>query len=165
MFERDRPLPNPVRRSRSLKRRMTWTEARLWKELRKLDVNFRRQAPIGRYFADFASHARRLVIEIDGGVHARLPDVAARDLERQAWLESQGYRVLRFTDRQVSNDLHGCLETVRKLLGLQGPFLPDGWNGVRAPAPLGFRRRLSAITTTPAPPPSRRRGAPIRRGD
>ena len=47
-----------------VKRRMTWTEARLWKELRKLDANFRRQAPIGRYFADFASHARRLVIEI-----------------------------------------------------------------------------------------------------
>ena len=92
---------------------MTWTEAKLWKELRKLDANIRRQAPIGRYIADFAVHARKLVIEVDGEIHERLADVALRDMERQAWLEGQGYRVIRFSARQVSDDVHGCVETVR----------------------------------------------------
>ncbi|THD79324.1 MAG: DUF559 domain-containing protein [Phenylobacterium sp.] len=117
MFEHDGHGPGAVRRARGLKRRTTWSETRLWQELRKLDANFRRQAPIGRYFADFASHGRQLVIEVDGAVHERLAHVAARDIERQAWLESQGYRVLRFSDRQVRDDLAGCIEAVRRLLG------------------------------------------------
>jgi very-short-patch-repair endonuclease len=96
---------------------MTWSETRLWKELRKLDANFRRQAPIGRYFADFAAHGPKLVIEVDGAIHERLAAVAARDLERQAWLEAEGYRVLRFTDRQVGDDLSGCLDSIRAALG------------------------------------------------
>ena len=118
MFERDRHAPGAVTRSRGLKRRATWTEAKLWKELQKLDANFRRQAPIGRYFADFASHARKLVIEVDGEIHERLADVALRDIERQAWLEGQGYRVVRFTAAQVSDDVHACVDEVRKLVGL-----------------------------------------------
>jgi very-short-patch-repair endonuclease len=119
MYARDRHAPGAVGRSRGLKRRMTWTEARLWKELRKLDANFRRQAPIGRYFADFASHTRKLVIEVDGEIHERLAEVGLRDVERQAWLESQGYRVVRFTARQVSDDVHACIETVRSLIALR----------------------------------------------
>ena len=118
MYERDRHGPGATGRSRGLKRRSTWTEVRLWKELQKLDANFRRQAPIGRYFADFASHARKLVIEVDGEIHERLAEVALRDIERQAWLESQGYRVLRFTGAQVRDDVHACVDEVRRLLGL-----------------------------------------------
>jgi very-short-patch-repair endonuclease len=114
MFEHDRHRAGATSRARGLRRRMTWTEARLWKELRKLDANFRRQAPIGRYFA---SHGARLVIEVDGGVHVRLAEVAARDVERQAWLEGQGYRMVRFTDRQVADELHACVERIRELLG------------------------------------------------
>ena len=120
MWEREGHAPGATRRARSLRRRMTWSEARLWEELRKLDANFRRQAPIGRYVADFASHGRKLVIEVDGGVHERLAEVAARDLERQAWLEGQGYRVIRFTDGQVRNDLAGCVAAVRTAVGLPG---------------------------------------------
>jgi very-short-patch-repair endonuclease len=116
MFEHEGHSPAATGRARGLRRRMTWTETRLWKELRKLDANFRRQAPIGRYFADFASHGRRLVIEVDGAVHQRFGEVALRDAERQAWIESQGYRVIRFTDKQVSHDLHGCIETICKLI-------------------------------------------------
>ena len=96
---------------------MTWSETRLWKELRKLDANFRRQAPIGRYFADFAAHGPRLVIEVDGAIHQAIAEIAVRDAERQAWLEAEGYRVLRFTDRQVSDDLSGCIDAVRLALG------------------------------------------------
>jgi very-short-patch-repair endonuclease len=107
---------SPTVRARSLRRRMTWTEQHLWRELRKLDANFRRQAPIGRYFADFASHGARLIVEVDGEVHERFEHIASRDLERQAWLEGQGYRVLRFTDRQVRDDVFGCAEAVARAL-------------------------------------------------
>jgi very-short-patch-repair endonuclease len=95
---------------------MTWTEQRLWKELRKLDANFRRQAPIGRYFADFAAHGAKLVIEVDGGVHERLDEVVLRDFERQQWLEAEGYRVVRFSTRQVEDDVLACVEQVKILL-------------------------------------------------
>jgi len=118
MFERKRHAPGALARSRSLKRRMTWTEARLWKELRKLDANIRRQAAIGRYIADFAVHASRLEIEVDGKIHERIADVALRDIERQTWLEGEGYRVIRFSDRQVRDDVQGCVEAVRRILGL-----------------------------------------------
>ncbi len=67
---------------------------------------------MGRYIADFVCHRANLVIEVDGGVH-QLPDVAVRDLERDAWLISQGYTVLRFTTRQVEDDIDGVVRTVR----------------------------------------------------
>jgi very-short-patch-repair endonuclease len=78
----------------------THAEAGLWKHLRRFPVRFRRQAPIGPYVVDFVCHRARLVVEVDGGIHER-PDVALRDVERQQWLTSEGYNVMRFTNRQV----------------------------------------------------------------
>jgi hypothetical protein len=133
--------------------------------LRKLDANFRRQAPIGRYFADFASHGRRLVIEVDGGVHERLADVAARDVERQRWLETEGYRVLRFTDRQVQDDVHGCVHQIQEALLLDGGGLGGGASkevGLREQVGVGALLSSSpaSVGTPPSPtlPPSRRKG-------
>jgi len=144
---------------------MTATEQRLWRELRKLQLSFRRQAPIGRYFADFACHGRRLVIEVDGGVHERLAEVAARDVERQRWLEGEGYRVLRFTDRQVSHDVQGCLEKIKEALLLDGGGLGGGENSrfglaaqVGAGAFSGTLLISAATPPSPALPPSRRKG-------
>lgn len=90
---------------------MTRTERLLWVQLRALGGNWRRQAPIGRFTLDFANHGRRLVIEVDGGVH-RLPDVALRDAERDSWLRAQGYRVLRFTDREVVFEMPALLAQI-----------------------------------------------------
>ena len=101
-----------VRRARALRATPTWTEAKLWDRLRLLSVRLRRQAPMGRYVVDFVCHRANLVIEVDGGVHQR-PDVAVRDLERDAWLISQGYAVLRFTTRQVENDIDGVVRDIR----------------------------------------------------
>jgi len=147
---------------------MTWTEEHLWKELRKLNVNFRRQAPIGRFFADFASHGAKIVVEVDGGVHERLPQVTLRDFERQQWLESQGYRVVRFTNRQVSDDVYGCAEKVKALL-LDGGGLGGGVSAEvmgersRAPAPNGvLPPRAVHAPPSPALPPSRRKGEEMR---
>jgi very-short-patch-repair endonuclease len=101
-----------VRRARSLRAQPTWTEAGLWDRLRQLPVRFRRQAPMGQYVVDFVCHRANLVIEVDGGVH-QLPDVAVRDLARDAWLISQGYIVLRFTTQQVENDIDGVVRDIR----------------------------------------------------
>ena len=163
-FERDQTRPLHTAQARSLRRRSTWTERYFWRELRKLDANFRRQGPIGPYFADFATRHPKLAIEIDGGVHERLADVAARDVERQKWLERDGYVVLRFTDRDVSGDVHGCIEKVRAFLphggGLGGGMATE-LAGKRGSAPTPKRAQTPhAADTPPSPtlPPSRRKG-------
>ena len=91
-------------RARRLRTEPTWTEAKLWERLRLLPIRIRRQAPIGPYVIDFACLRARLVIEVDGGVHDRT-DVAVRDLERDAWLATQGYRVLRIDSRRIPEEL------------------------------------------------------------
>ena len=144
---------------------MTWPEQRLWPELRKLDANFRRQAPIGRYFADFACHGQKLVIEVDGGIHERLTEVAARDVERQQWLEGEGYRVIRFTDREVRDDVQRCARIIHEALLLDGGGLGGGeCSEMRAGALVGAGAHQSLSNaserTPPSPtlPPSRRKG-------
>jgi hypothetical protein len=82
--------PGAIDRARHLRRTMTLAEKKLWAELRKRGLNLRRQAPVGRYIADFVGHAASLVIEIDGPLH-ELPDENLRDAERTLWLNSQGY--------------------------------------------------------------------------
>ena len=101
-----------VRRAQSMRAQPTWTEAKLWDRLRQLSVRFRRQAPMGRYVVDLVCHRANLVIEVDGGVHQRA-DVAVRDLERDAWFDSQGYAVLRFSTKQIEDDIDGVVATIR----------------------------------------------------
>jgi very-short-patch-repair endonuclease len=86
--------------AKRMRRAPTFAEAKLWKLLRTTEPHFRRQAPIGPYIVDFVSHSARLVIELDGGVH-ELPEVLARDLAREAWLNARGYIVMRFQDEQA----------------------------------------------------------------
>ena len=92
--------------ARRLRQSMTKAECALWVELRRLPLkgtHFRRQAPFGPFIADFLCHKARLIVEIDGGVHDA-PDLASRDAEREQWIESRGYRVLRFTNAEVLAD-------------------------------------------------------------
>jgi very-short-patch-repair endonuclease len=108
----DRVSGRMVRRAQGLRAKPTWTEAKLWDRLRLLSVRFRRQAPMGRYVVDFVCHRANLVIEVDGGVH-NLPEVAVRDLERDAWLDSQGYDVLRFSTREIESDIDSVVSAIR----------------------------------------------------
>jgi len=89
------PARPRTERARRLRREATDAERLLWRALRELDlpVKVRRQHPIGRHIADFAVPACKLVIEIDGGQHAR---VLAADARRTRALNGQGYRVIRF---------------------------------------------------------------------
>ncbi len=102
---------------------MTLGEQRLWKALRALKLNIRRQAPIGPYVVDFVSHAAKLVIEIDGYYHS-LPDRRAADADRDRWLNLQGYRVLRVADGDVHNDLAKVLDRIAAELSPPSPALP-----------------------------------------
>ena len=78
------------------------------------NAKFRRQHPIGPYFADFFSIERRLVIELDGSQHA---DLSAEDEKRTSFLKSRDYRVLRFWNDQVLADVDEVLNAIDKSLG------------------------------------------------
>ncbi|AZO20751.1 endonuclease domain-containing protein [Mesorhizobium sp. M1E.F.Ca.ET.045.02.1.1] len=97
--------------ARSLRREMTEAENKLWQELRdrRLDrIKFRRQAPIGKYVADFVCPEARLIIEIDGSQHAD----SESDLARGAELKARGFRVLRFWNDDVLKDLDSVCDTI-----------------------------------------------------
>jgi very-short-patch-repair endonuclease len=86
----------------------------LWRELRKLETkgtHFRRQVPIGAYVADFACMASHLVIELDGSQHGDESN-KAYDEARTRWLQSEGYRVLRFWNNDLTENLAGVLEII-----------------------------------------------------
>jgi very-short-patch-repair endonuclease len=121
--KRDKRVP----RARTLRRAVTDAERKLWRRLRSLpmdDSHFRRQAPIGPYFADFACHTKRLVIELDGGQHAEEVNVA-RDKGRDSYMKANGYRVLRFWNNDVMHNLNGVLETIAGVLSAPVPPTPD----------------------------------------
>ncbi|POF32924.1 endonuclease domain-containing protein [Roseibium marinum] len=80
-------------------------------------MHVRRQAPVGPYIADFAMFSRRLIVEIDGDVHA-LPDRRTHDEIREKWLQSQGFTVLRYSSRDVDENLEGVVLDIRRKLGL-----------------------------------------------
>jgi very-short-patch-repair endonuclease len=105
-----------IRRAAAKKLRANATpqERTLWRALKELPIegtHFRRQAPIGPYVVDFFCPAKRLIIELDGG-HHNDDAVAERDSERQVWLEQEGYRVIRFWNSDVANDLNAVLERI-----------------------------------------------------
>ena len=117
--------------ARRLRKTPTDAETRLWAVLRRRQIEgarFRRQAPIGPYVVDFACLAERLVVEVDGGQHARQQD---RDAARTAWLESPGFRVLRFWNHEVLGNIEGVAERIAGALRaspLPGPP-PQGGRG------------------------------------
>ncbi len=104
--------------AKTLRRNMTKAERKLWrdlKHLKKSGFHFRRQAPIGNYIVDFVCHSHKLIVELDGGHHAENQQ-RDKDFERQAWLESQGYRVLRFWNDVVSESNDGVIRYIEAVL-------------------------------------------------
>ena len=119
-----------IARARRLRQGMTLPERMVWSELRRLKMNFRRQVPIGPYVVDFAHHDSRLTIELDGPVHD-LPGVALRDAERAQWLEAQGFRLLRFSNKTVIEALPDVIEQIRTA-AVSPPSQPFPHQGGRA---------------------------------
>ena len=95
---------------------MTPAERRLWQQLRanRLDNwHFRRQQIIAGFIVDFYCHRAKLVIEVDGPIHDKQQEA---DAEREAILRALGLTVLRFTNRQVMNDMPAVLSNIREVL-------------------------------------------------
>ena len=98
--------------ARALRRSATDAERLLWQRLRNRQVSglkFRRQEPLGPYVVDFFCLARRLIVEVDGGQHAAAGN---RDTARTAWFQARGYRVVRFWNTEVIENIEGVLETI-----------------------------------------------------
>ncbi len=106
-------LPEDIRAwAREMRGRMTNAETLLWKLLRNRrvgDAKFRRQHPIGRYILDFYCDQKKLAIELDGSQHA---DAINYDKRREAWLNAQGIRVLRFWNNQVLTETETVAEII-----------------------------------------------------
>ncbi|HEY1931803.1 MAG TPA: DUF559 domain-containing protein [Acetobacteraceae bacterium] len=104
-------------RARQLRRDMTDAECRLWLLLRNRRLagcKFRRQHPIGPYIADFACLARRLIVEADGRQHGGLR--LASDRHRDAWLQEEGWRVVRFTNEDILRHQADVLEEILRII-------------------------------------------------
>jgi len=111
------PISNPgaLLRAKQLRHAGTPAEDALWERLRDrqfLDLKFRRQVPIRPYVADFYCHERKIVVELDGGIHATTPQ-KSHDENRDANLAALGYKVLRLTNDELSEDLAAALEKLR----------------------------------------------------
>ena len=115
--------PETVARSRALRRDMTDAELALWRGLRESlpDARFRSQVPFGPYYADFASHRCRLVIELDGSQHGERVDY---DAARTHFLNGEGYRVLRFWNNEVLSNLDGVLTVIAN--AIPSPLVGEG---------------------------------------
>ena len=133
MSARHRKHRHNVPAARDLRARETPVEDILWEQLRgcRLDgMKFRRQHPIGAFVVDFCCAERRLVIELDGRVHAEQQD---RDAEREAILATAGYRVIRFANQSIRENLPTVLEAIRLAAGepaLWRPPVPGRRSGM-----------------------------------
>jgi very-short-patch-repair endonuclease len=133
--------PEAIPRARELRRDMTPYERKLWRALRENfpEAHFRKQVPLGLYTADFAWHTAKLIIEVDGDHHGT--EVGkARDMARTAFLEGEGYRVIRFWNNDIDRNLEGVIaaiaealsSTVEENIGAQtcaAPTLPSPQGG------------------------------------
>ncbi|HEX5507351.1 MAG TPA: endonuclease domain-containing protein [Pseudolabrys sp.] len=135
--------------AKSLRQEMTDAERKLWFALRAhrlQGLSFRRQTPIGSFIVDFVCHDRRLVVELDGGQHVE----SKSDAERDRWLGSKGYRVLRFWNSDVLRNLAGVLEIIISSTNEATP-LPN-------PPPQGGRELAAAVNEAPSLALPRKRG-------
>jgi very-short-patch-repair endonuclease len=134
---RDRGIKSPNEiRARAMRIEPTEAERKLWWNLRhRLALpasHFRRQVRLGHYIVDFASHGLKLVIELDGGQHAERSEI---DAKRTRFLEREGYRVLRFWNNDVMQNIDGVLEVIQSfILATPTPTPPHKGEGKeRAP--------------------------------
>ena len=101
--------------SKRLRSQMTPWEVKLWYYLRGhrfYRLKFKRQVPMGNYVVDFCCQEKKLVLELDGGQHSEIK-ISENDKSKQKFLEKNGYKVLRFWNSEIDNNIEGVLETIR----------------------------------------------------
>ncbi len=111
-------MNNKIQLARKLRQNATIQERILWKKLRNppfTNFKFRRQYPIGCYIMDFVCIEKLLIIEIDGGQHNKDAGIFY-DCERTKYLNNRGFKVIRFWNSDVDNNLEGvCIEILKNL--------------------------------------------------
>ncbi|HEV2511112.1 endonuclease domain-containing protein [Bosea sp. (in: a-proteobacteria)] len=108
--------------ARDQRREPTRTEAAFWQAVRGrrfAGLKFKRQMAIGPFIADFCCFELRLIVELDGEPH-KIDDAQKRDRRRDAFLRSEGYRVLRFSNERVLGNLEFVLREIAEHVGLAG---------------------------------------------
>ena len=148
-----------LEKAKELRDRPTEAEAALWPFLKggALGAHFRRQHPIAGYIPDFVCLSKRIIVEIDGGYHFE-GEQPEQDKQRSAYLESEGFEVIRFTNEEVLFDIPNVLEVIRDHLiqtpvpnvpkgGIMEtpvqsasikPSLGEGWGGSRIRIGMGY---------------------------
>jgi very-short-patch-repair endonuclease len=109
-------MNNKTALARELRKNMTPQEEKLWMLLRRRqykNLTFKRQYPIGNYIVDFISKEKWLIIEIDGGQH-NTPEAILYDNKRTKYLESRGFKVLRFWNSDIDNNIEGVFSQLDK---------------------------------------------------
>ena len=125
----------PTMRSRELRTNSTDAEKKLWRHLRNRQlegIRFNRQVPIGPYICDFAARGPKLIVELDGSQHA---ETAGYDQARTRFLETRGYRVIRFWNNDVLQNIEGVVEAI--MLVLTDRPSPSALRASSPPAPAG----------------------------
>ena len=148
----------PTQRSRALRNNPTPAERKLWAALgsrRLAGVRFNRQVVIRPYICDLVARSQKLVIELDGGQHG---EAVAYDKRRTDFLMAKGYRVLRFCNNDVMNNIDGVVSKIEEALGLSPPARAGGKEARSAEG-----EGLSSSDRT-VPPPLASRVDPSRSG-
>ena len=108
MTKQPRSNAKTMRRAANLRKNMTPAEKKLWAYLERsqLGLRFRRQHAIGNFIVDFCCIKKKIIIELDGSQHL---DMQEYDEDRTKYLESRGYRVIRFWNNDVMKDIEGVI--------------------------------------------------------
>ncbi len=115
-----------IERAKKLRQEMTPWERKLWYcFLSRYDVRFQRQKAIDRYIVDFFCAKARLIIELDGGGHYH-PEAQNKDANRTRKLESLGYKVIRFCNRDIDTNFYGVCTVIDREVKKALPQSPDG---------------------------------------
>ena len=106
-----RSNPKTKHHAVKLRKELTPAERKLWSHLRndQMGVKFRRQHAIGNNIPDFVCIQKKLIIELDGSQHLEQEEY---DAERTSFLELKGYRILRFWNNQIMNDIEAVLRVI-----------------------------------------------------
>ena len=125
----DHNLKDQTAFARERRQNKTVSEGLLWSVLRARQLcglKFRREHSIGPYITDFACLSHHVVVEVDGGCH----DLTIEsDLQRQAYLKSEGWKVIRFNDKDVEEDTEAVARAIAKEVGLEYRFERRGGRG------------------------------------
>ena len=123
----------PTLRATELRKNATRAELTLWDQLRNRQVRgvrFNFQRPIGPYICDFVARTPKLIVEVDGGQHALNVETDAR---RTAFLKMRGYRLIRFWNNDVLENIEGVVAAIEQALADRpSPTPPGNGRGFRA---------------------------------